>query len=96
MCVSVCVVSGKVNPKPCGDDYPTLRNRQPFCQLEKELSGEDRACCPSRSARETTCPLEMEAVILAGVPGLLGCGTPKDWWQEKVLGDPVSGFKLLD
>lgn len=46
VCVCVCAVSGRVNPRPCGDGYPTLRSMQPLCQLEKELSGEDGACYP--------------------------------------------------
>jgi len=70
---------------------------QPFCQLEKELSGEDGARYPQPVCWGGPTPTgNGDCYILPGVADLLGCGAQKDWWQEKVLGDPVSWFKLLD
>lgn len=35
---------GKVCPSPHGGGHSVLWRMQPFCQLEKELSGEERDC----------------------------------------------------
>lgn len=48
VCVRVCVVGGQVCPSPHGDDYSTPQSMQPFCQLEKGLSGEDVSACPQQ------------------------------------------------
>lgn len=68
----------------------------PYASWRRNSLGKTGPAIPSRCAGEATGPLERETVILAGVAGLLGCGAQKDWWQDKVLGDPVSWFRLWD